>query len=83
MVIPKEVRAQRLSVSLGAPRRDLFFLNHFWFFSRAAQQEEEQLPVYCTCMSYLVCTIRVRTDYALYTLAHNKGNLEYIGLYGP
>ena len=61
MVIPKEVRAQRLSVRLGAPRGYLFcfvFLS-FLGFSRAAQQEEEQLLVCGTRMSYLVCIIRV------------------------
>ena len=50
MVMRKEVGGQRLSFSLCAPRRDLVF-DHFLFFSSGAQQEEEQLLVYC--MSYV------------------------------
>ena len=43
MVVPKEVRGQRFSVTLGSPRRDFVF-DHFHFcFRRVAQQEEQQL----------------------------------------
>ena len=38
MVIPKEKRAQRLSVSLRAPSRGLVF-GHFCLFFRAAQHQ--------------------------------------------
>ena len=57
MIFPKEVRAQRLSVSLGAPRRDWVFDR--FLFARAVQQEKEQLLVFYYCTWYVVYIIRV------------------------
>ena len=63
MIIPKEVRAQRLSVSLGAPRPGLVFDIFLFFFFQGRTGGKEQMLVYhCTwcviCIIIRVCSGR-------------------------
>ena len=57
MVIPKERRAQRLSVSLGAPRRGLVFYDFCSCFRAEQQQAAAARILHVRCYEYALYVI--------------------------